>query len=255
MRLLNHLLGLVWKQWLERTWKSLLWQPAHFEATQSQFLALRLQARWSPGQMLAQELLTSSKRDVASTDAVSQGGPLSSPLNVSSTEQRVGRLALCLRVRIVRAAGTEAPKRLRSWWAVTRLSPKLLSSSSLRRRLGPGSSALTSPPLVAVTRAQYAHSCIPSRTQVKEARATWVELERSSHGESIPLALVPVGERCWRRSSLMGIFSYDKAKDNVEKEREANKSAGGSWLSLLAALAHLAAAERSSTASPTWGRN
>lgn len=44
--------------------------------------------------------------------------------------------------------------------------------------------------------------------------------------------------------SHLGIFSYDKAKDNVEKEREANKNAGSSWLSLLAGLAHLAAAEK-----------
>ncbi|KAM4677897.1 KICSTOR subunit 2 [Discoglossus pictus] len=44
--------------------------------------------------------------------------------------------------------------------------------------------------------------------------------------------------------SHLGIFSYDKAKDNVEKEKEAYKSAGASWSSMLAALAHLAAAEK-----------
>lgn len=44
--------------------------------------------------------------------------------------------------------------------------------------------------------------------------------------------------------SHLGIFSYDKAKDNVEKEKEGNKAAGVSWSSLLAALAHLAAAEK-----------
>lgn len=65
-------------------------------------------------------------------------------------------------------------------------------------------------------------------------------------GESIPLAApVPVEQAVLETFfSHLGIFSYDKAKDNVEKEREANKSAGGSWLSLLAALAHLAAAEK-----------
>ncbi|KFO24502.1 hypothetical protein H920_13988 [Fukomys damarensis] len=65
-------------------------------------------------------------------------------------------------------------------------------------------------------------------------------------GESIPLAApVPVEQAVLETFfSHLGIFSYDKAKDNVEKEREANKSAGASWLSLLAALAHLAAAEK-----------
>ncbi|XP_019370200.1 PREDICTED: UPF0536 protein C12orf66 homolog isoform X2 [Gavialis gangeticus] len=65
-------------------------------------------------------------------------------------------------------------------------------------------------------------------------------------GESIPLgAPVPVEQAVLETFfSHLGIFSYDKAKDNVEKEREANKSAGASWLSLLAGLAHLAAAER-----------
>ncbi|XP_027709969.1 KICSTOR complex protein C12orf66 homolog [Vombatus ursinus] len=65
-------------------------------------------------------------------------------------------------------------------------------------------------------------------------------------GESIPLAApVPVEQAVLETFfSHLGIFSYDKAKDNVEKEREANKSAGGSWLALLAALAHLAAAEK-----------
>ncbi|XP_037371007.1 KICSTOR subunit 2 [Talpa occidentalis] len=65
-------------------------------------------------------------------------------------------------------------------------------------------------------------------------------------GESIPLAApVPVEQAVLETFfSHLGIFSYDKAKDNVEKEREASKSAGGSWLALLAALAHLAAAEK-----------
>lgn len=65
-------------------------------------------------------------------------------------------------------------------------------------------------------------------------------------GESIPLgAPVPVEQAVLETFfSHLGIFSYDKAKDNVEKEREANKSAGSSWLALLAGLAHLAAAEK-----------
>ncbi|XP_053318013.1 KICSTOR subunit 2 [Spea bombifrons] len=42
----------------------------------------------------------------------------------------------------------------------------------------------------------------------------------------------------------LGNLSYDKAKDHVEKEKEANKNAGASWCSMLAALAHLAAAEK-----------
>ncbi|XP_063998326.1 KICSTOR subunit 2 isoform X3 [Pogoniulus pusillus] len=65
-------------------------------------------------------------------------------------------------------------------------------------------------------------------------------------GEAIPLgAPVPVEQAVLETFfSHLGIFSYDKAKDNVEKEREANKSAGASWLALLAGLAHLAAAEK-----------
>lgn len=42
----------------------------------------------------------------------------------------------------------------------------------------------------------------------------------------------------------LGMFSFDRAKDYVEKERDASKSAGAIWNSLLAALAHLAAAEK-----------
>lgn len=60
-----------------------------------------------------------------------------------------------------------------------------------------------------------------------------------------PLSPVPleqaVLETCFQQ---LGIFSYDRAKDYVEKEKENNKSAGASWSSLLAALAHLAAAEK-----------
>ncbi|KAK6482424.1 KICSTOR complex protein C12orf66-like [Huso huso] len=44
--------------------------------------------------------------------------------------------------------------------------------------------------------------------------------------------------------SQLGIFSYDRAKDYVEKEKESSKTAGASWASVLAALAHLAAAEK-----------
>ncbi|XP_006633866.1 KICSTOR subunit 2 [Lepisosteus oculatus] len=44
--------------------------------------------------------------------------------------------------------------------------------------------------------------------------------------------------------SQLGIFSFDRAKDYVEKEKDGSKSVGASWSSLLAALAHLAAAEK-----------
>ncbi|XDV24563.1 hypothetical protein PO909_028696 [Leuciscus waleckii] len=42
----------------------------------------------------------------------------------------------------------------------------------------------------------------------------------------------------------LGMFWFDRAKDYVEKEKDASKSAGAIWGSLLAALAHLAAAEK-----------
>lgn len=42
----------------------------------------------------------------------------------------------------------------------------------------------------------------------------------------------------------LGMFWFDRAKDYVEKEKDASKSAGAIWASLLAALAHLAAAEK-----------
>lgn len=42
----------------------------------------------------------------------------------------------------------------------------------------------------------------------------------------------------------LGMFSFDRAKDYVEKERDSSKSAGAIWAALLAALAHLAAAEK-----------
>lgn len=38
----------------------------------------------------------------------------------------------------------------------------------------------------------------------------------------------------------LGMFSFDRAKEYVEKEKDNSKSAGGIW----AALAHLAAAEK-----------
>lgn len=38
----------------------------------------------------------------------------------------------------------------------------------------------------------------------------------------------------------LGVFSFDRAKDYVEKEKDNSKSAGAIW----AALAHLAAAEK-----------
>lgn len=42
----------------------------------------------------------------------------------------------------------------------------------------------------------------------------------------------------------LGMFSFDRAKDYVEKEKDGSKSAGAVWAALLAALAHLAAAEK-----------
>ena len=45
----------------------------------------------------------------------------------------------------------------------------------------------------------------------------------------------------------LGMFSFDRAKDYVEKEKDNSKSAGAAgaiWAALLAALAHLAAAEK-----------
>lgn len=42
----------------------------------------------------------------------------------------------------------------------------------------------------------------------------------------------------------LGMFSFDRAKDYVEKEKDNSKSAGAIWGALLAALAHLSAAEK-----------
>lgn len=42
----------------------------------------------------------------------------------------------------------------------------------------------------------------------------------------------------------LGMFSFDRAKDYVEKEKDNSRSAGAIWAALLAALAHLAAAEK-----------
>ncbi|XP_056280942.1 KICSTOR subunit 2 [Pseudoliparis swirei] len=42
----------------------------------------------------------------------------------------------------------------------------------------------------------------------------------------------------------LGMFSFDRAKDYVEKEKDSSRSSGPVWAALLAALAHLAAAER-----------
>ncbi|KAK0134442.1 KICSTOR complex protein C12orf66 [Merluccius polli] len=42
----------------------------------------------------------------------------------------------------------------------------------------------------------------------------------------------------------LGLFSFDRAKDYAEKERDSTRSAGAIWTALLAALAHLAAAEK-----------
>ncbi|KAK7896807.1 hypothetical protein WMY93_022132 [Mugilogobius chulae] len=42
----------------------------------------------------------------------------------------------------------------------------------------------------------------------------------------------------------LGVFSFDRAKDYVEREKDLSRSAGAMWAALLAALAHLAAAEK-----------
>ncbi|XP_060695218.1 KICSTOR subunit 2 [Hemiscyllium ocellatum] len=44
--------------------------------------------------------------------------------------------------------------------------------------------------------------------------------------------------------SQLGVCSHDRAKDYVEREKESSRSAGPSWSGILAALAHLAAAEK-----------
>lgn len=150
-----------------------------------------------------------------------------------------------LRVRIVRAVGAEAPKELRNRYlplslVLIRVFPKAQERSRRWRAHEPASGG------------GHAHArlCASPFLQNPEVRgrgeprgSSW---GAARMGESIPLAApVPVEQAVLETFfSHLGIFSYDKAKDNVEKEREANKSAGGSWLSLLAALAHLAAAEK-----------
>ncbi|CAI5636449.1 KICSTOR subunit 2 [Oreochromis niloticus] len=42
----------------------------------------------------------------------------------------------------------------------------------------------------------------------------------------------------------LGMFSFDRAKDYVEREKDGSRSSGSIWSALLAALAHLAAAEK-----------
>lgn len=42
----------------------------------------------------------------------------------------------------------------------------------------------------------------------------------------------------------LGMFSFDRAKDYVERERDSSRSAGAMWVALLSALGHLAAAEK-----------
>lgn len=42
----------------------------------------------------------------------------------------------------------------------------------------------------------------------------------------------------------LGMFTFDRAKDYVEKEKDSSRSSGAIWAALLAALAHLAAAEK-----------
>lgn len=42
----------------------------------------------------------------------------------------------------------------------------------------------------------------------------------------------------------LGMFSFDRAKDYVEREKDSSRSAGAMWAALLSALAHLAAAEK-----------
>ncbi|CAB1421787.1 unnamed protein product [Pleuronectes platessa] len=42
----------------------------------------------------------------------------------------------------------------------------------------------------------------------------------------------------------LGMFSFDRAKDYVEKEKDNSRSSGPCWAALLAALAHLSAAEK-----------
>ncbi|XP_028304892.1 KICSTOR subunit 2 [Gouania willdenowi] len=44
--------------------------------------------------------------------------------------------------------------------------------------------------------------------------------------------------------TLLGLFSLDRAKDYVEKERDSSRGSAALWGALLAALAHLAAAEK-----------
>ncbi|MBN3299321.1 KICSTOR subunit 2 [Amia ocellicauda] len=64
-------------------------------------------------------------------------------------------------------------------------------------------------------------------------------------GDTLYLSPVPVEQAVLETFfSQLGIFSFDRAKDYVEKEKDSSKSAGASWASLLAALAHLAAAEK-----------
>uniref|UniRef100_A0A3B3HDH1 KICSTOR subunit 2 n=1 Tax=Oryzias latipes TaxID=8090 RepID=A0A3B3HDH1_ORYLA len=64
---------------------------------------------------------------------------------------------------------------------------------------------------------------------------------------SLPLSLRPVPrERAILESffTQLGMLSFDRAKDYVEKEKDLSRSAGPMWGALLAALAHLSAAEK-----------
>ncbi|XP_067855465.1 KICSTOR subunit 2 [Heptranchias perlo] len=71
------------------------------------------------------------------------------------------------------------------------------------------------------------------------------EAQPQAPAPASPSAPVPVEQAVLETFfSQLGIFSHDRAKDYVEREKESSKSAGPGWAGLLAALAHLAAAEK-----------
>lgn len=115
---------------------------------------------------------------------------------------------------------------------------------SLRLRLSPGSSALTSRRLWRL-RARTLVRTFPENPECEggEPRGwSW----SAARMKSIPLApRSRWNRRCWRRSSLIWVSSLTTRPRTMWRRNERpTRARGGSWLSLLAALAHLAAAEK-----------
>lgn len=213
----------------------------------------------SPGQMSEQELLTSCKRDVTSTDASHREGPLSSPQNaVRSAVQRVERLSFCPKGPNSQRCGNrraDVAQELKTG----RFPPSLALTGVLSKAQARSRQQRAHEPVACGGHA-HARWCARSlRTRKCEGEESHVggagsQLAWGSLSRWPPRSRW--NRRCWRRSSLTWVSSLTtRPRTMWTRNERPTRARGAAGCRCWRPWPTWPRPRRSITASPTWGKN